>query len=346
MPVRLLFLDRDGTLNCTVGQRPPNHPDEVELLPGVEPLLSRYAADGWQLVVVTNQGGVASGYFTEAQAQAVQQRVLDVLPVSIAASYLCPHMPDAVVPEYAIDCPNRKPRPGFILAALQTFDARAEDCLLVGDSITDKQAAQAASVPYRWADRFFGRPMRRGLRSRDGQWVQLREAMARDAEAMLALIHLVAREEGTEALRRLKESLHGWLDADGQDMESRKRDLYLLAVKDSIAVGWLALLRGRRPGTAHAADLTFGVDAAHRGVGIGSLLVEMGLVWAGWQPGLGRICVEAPADNLPVSRLCCMLGFVKEGRRKRQKRTWLANTMTWLRGRAAADRLLLRGLDL
>ena len=73
MPVRLLFLDRDGTLNRTFAGRPPSTPDQVELLPGVGETLLRYVADGWQLVVVTNQGGVANGYLTEAQAYAVQR---------------------------------------------------------------------------------------------------------------------------------------------------------------------------------------------------------------------------------------------------------------------------------
>ena len=74
MSEHLLFLDRDGTLNRSLGHRPPNEPDEVVLFPDVAPTLSRYVAEGWKLVVVTNQGGVARGYLTEAQARAVLQR--------------------------------------------------------------------------------------------------------------------------------------------------------------------------------------------------------------------------------------------------------------------------------
>ena len=125
--VRILFLDRDGTLNKSPGQRPPNTPEEVELLPRVLPLLSRYAAEGWLLVIVSNQGGVASGYISEAAAQAVQQQVVDLLPAPVAASYLCPHMLGGVVSEYAIDCPNRKPKPGFILTALEELGANLVD---------------------------------------------------------------------------------------------------------------------------------------------------------------------------------------------------------------------------
>ena len=178
MPVRLLFLDRDGTLNRSLGHRPPNVPEEVELLPNVASALARYAVDGWRLVVVTNQGGVSRGYLSEAQAHAVLQRVVDLLPVPVAATYLCPHMPGAPIAEYDLDCPNRKPKPGFLYDALEEFGAQPADCLLVGDAVTDRQAAQAAGVPFCWADRFFERPIDRGMQTDDGEWVQVREQEA------------------------------------------------------------------------------------------------------------------------------------------------------------------------
>jgi D-glycero-D-manno-heptose 1,7-bisphosphate phosphatase len=188
--VRLLFLDRDGTLNRSLGHRPPNSPEEVELLPGVGPVLSRYAQDGWRMVIVTNQGGVAGGYLGEAQARAVLQRVVDLLPVPVAAAYLCPHMAGARVAAYDLDCPNRKPRPGFILQALRAHDARPEDCLFVGDSITDQGAARAAAVPFCWADRFFGWPIDRGMQTRRGTWLQVRADRV-DGEGELVLVALV-----------------------------------------------------------------------------------------------------------------------------------------------------------
>ena len=151
----ILFLDRDGTLNRGFGDRPPNDPDEVELLPGVDTALHRCASLGWRLVIVTNQGGLAFGYLTESQAWSVHQAVLDALPVAIDATYLCPHHPLGTVARYAIDCPNRKPAPGAILQALERFGAKPRDCLFVGDQESDRQAAEAASVPFVWAARFF-----------------------------------------------------------------------------------------------------------------------------------------------------------------------------------------------
>ena len=152
---KLLLLDRDGTLNRGLGARPPNHPSEIELLPGVAAKLQQYAAMGWRIVIVTNQGGVAFGYQTEAQAQATHQALLDALPVDVDASYLCPHHPAGTIPQYAIQCPNRKPAPGAILDALKRFDAHPQDCLFVGDRDTDQQAAAAAGVPFAWARNFF-----------------------------------------------------------------------------------------------------------------------------------------------------------------------------------------------
>jgi histidinol-phosphate phosphatase family protein len=152
---RLLFLDRDGTLNRSLDNRPPNQPREVELLPGVSSKLHRYASLGWRLIVVTNQGGVAFGYQSESQAHAIHQAVLDALPVETDASYLCPHHPRGTVPQYATACPNRKPAAGAILDALARFEAKPADCLFVGDQDSDRRAASAAGVPFAWARDFF-----------------------------------------------------------------------------------------------------------------------------------------------------------------------------------------------
>jgi histidinol-phosphate phosphatase family protein len=153
---RLLIMDRDGTLNAGLGKGPPNRPDEVELLANVATKLRWYAAQGWRLAVITNQGGVAFGYMTEAQAQKVHRAVLEALPVELDASYLCPHHPEGTNPRYAISCPNRKPAPGAILDALGRFQAKAEDSLFVGDRDSDRLAAEAAGVPFQWAEDFFG----------------------------------------------------------------------------------------------------------------------------------------------------------------------------------------------
>ena len=155
---RLLLLDRDGTLNESYGTGPPNHPEEINLLPGVAEKLHEYASQGWRTVIVTNQGGVAFGYMSEEQAYVTHQALLDALPVAVDASYLCPHHPRGTIPRYAIPCPNRKPGPGAILDALERFGAQPPDCLFVGDQDSDREAASAAGVPFEWASKFFNYP--------------------------------------------------------------------------------------------------------------------------------------------------------------------------------------------
>jgi D-glycero-D-manno-heptose 1,7-bisphosphate phosphatase len=73
----------------------------------------------------------------------------------VDATYLCPHHPRGTVARYAKPCPNRKPAPGAILDALARFAAQPQDCLFVGDQESDRQAAEAAGVEFRWADSFF-----------------------------------------------------------------------------------------------------------------------------------------------------------------------------------------------
>ncbi len=152
---RLLFLDRDGTINSNVGTRPPNRPDEVKLLPGVVPALHWYASMGWRIIVVANQGGVAFGYQTVDDAWAIHRRVLEALPVEVEATYLCPHHPDGTLQQYAIACPNRKPHPGAVLEALRRYEADPANCLFVGDQETDRLTAIASGVPFTWAVDFF-----------------------------------------------------------------------------------------------------------------------------------------------------------------------------------------------
>jgi histidinol-phosphate phosphatase family protein len=154
---RILFLDRDGTLNESCGNRPPNSPREIQLLPGVHEILHHYASLGWRLVIVTNQGGVAFGYNSEPEAWDIHRAVLDALPVPVDATYLCPHHPQATEMRYRRDCPHRKPAPGALLDALSQYQARPQDCLCVGDQETDRQAAEAAGVPFVPANEFFGR---------------------------------------------------------------------------------------------------------------------------------------------------------------------------------------------
>jgi len=296
--VRLLFLDRDGTLNKTLNGRPPNAPGEVELLPNTNQVLARWVTEGWRPVVITNQGGVASGYMSEAQAHAVQEAVISALQVAVEVSFLCPHMAGASVAKYDLDCPNRKPRPGFILAALDQFGARPQDCLFVGDSITDQQAAEAVDVPFQWADQFFGRPIDRGFRTKQGQWVQIRQVDDREMQSMWESMPEPARTQSAANL--------------AFESPRQQDDLYLTAQRRNRIVGSLTITRKRTRGDRGDADLALWVSTSHQGAGIDQTLMQVGMEWSGRQRDLYRLCVEVSDTDAPFARLCCRLGFAEQ----------------------------------
>ncbi|GHU89451.1 D,D-heptose 1,7-bisphosphate phosphatase [Clostridia bacterium] len=128
---RAVFLDRDGTIikDCHYLKDPA----QVELLPGVAEALRELKRRGFLLILVSNQSGIARGYFTERDLQAVQDRLNAVLSEHGAAldgAYNCPHAPDD-------DCGCRKPKIGMALAAKRDFDLDLSESYMVGDKQSD-----------------------------------------------------------------------------------------------------------------------------------------------------------------------------------------------------------------
>lgn len=117
-PRPAVFLDRDGVLIEDVHYL--KNPEQVRLTPGAGPAVARLNAEGLPVVVVTNQSGVARGYFPE-EAVAEAHRRLDELLAEHGARidryYHCPHHPDGTVAAYRVACECRKPRPGMLLRA-------------------------------------------------------------------------------------------------------------------------------------------------------------------------------------------------------------------------------------
>jgi histidinol-phosphate phosphatase family protein len=137
-----IFLDKDGTLIQDV---PYNvDPAKIRLCTGVASGVRRLHEAGFALVVVTNQSGVARGYFDEAAIAPVEQRLRHLLPVPIAGFYHCPHHPDGVVMEYAIRCRCRKPQPGMMLQAAMDLSLDLNRSWLIGDILNDVEAGQRA----------------------------------------------------------------------------------------------------------------------------------------------------------------------------------------------------------
>ncbi|MBN1808237.1 MAG: HAD-IIIA family hydrolase [Planctomycetes bacterium] len=143
MTRRALFIDRDGTLN----RNPPRgsfvwHWGDWRFLPHVEEALRRFTRDGFAIVVVTNQSGIARGLYSQDDVRSLHDRVSAVLQsrgVNIAAFYFCPHSD-------ADKCACRKPGPGMLLAAAADLDIDLSQSIFAGDSARDVLAGKAAGT--------------------------------------------------------------------------------------------------------------------------------------------------------------------------------------------------------
>ena len=141
----VVFLDKDGTL---VEDVPYNvDPARIRLAAGAAAGLPRLAAAGFRLAVVSNQSGVARGYFPDSALKGVAARLRELLGdigVSLAGFFYCPHHPKGAVAEYAVACDCRKPAPGLVLAAARELGTDPPDCWLVGDILDDVEAGRRA----------------------------------------------------------------------------------------------------------------------------------------------------------------------------------------------------------
>jgi D,D-heptose 1,7-bisphosphate phosphatase len=145
MSLPAVFLDKDGTLIRDV---PYNvDPEQIQLMPDGAAGLRVLHTAGYRLIVITNQSGVARGYFEEADLPAVHQKLAELLAevgVPLAGFYYCPHHPDGVVPEYTVDCSCRKPEPGLLLQAAQEHRIDLRRSWFIGDILNDVEAGHRA----------------------------------------------------------------------------------------------------------------------------------------------------------------------------------------------------------
>lgn len=146
---RAIFLDRDNTILDNDGYL--GDPAEVVLCKGAASAIASLRGLGYKIVVVTNQSGVARGLFTEADVQAVHNRISELIEkqangASIDAFYYCPYLPGAQVAKYDQAHPWRKPEPGMLLAAAEEMKLDLSACWMVGDAGRDTAAGKAAGV--------------------------------------------------------------------------------------------------------------------------------------------------------------------------------------------------------
>jgi D-glycero-D-manno-heptose 1,7-bisphosphate phosphatase len=141
-----IFLDRDGVIVEDTGY--VSSPEELILFPDVIPVLKKLQPS-FRLIVVTNQSGVARGYFTEDDLFAIHERLIHMLAdhgVRLDAIYYCPHHPKVGKNEYRIECECRKPKPGLLRLAAEEFGIELDKSFLIGDKDIDIQAGRAIGI--------------------------------------------------------------------------------------------------------------------------------------------------------------------------------------------------------
>lgn len=145
--VKAVFFDRDGVLNRDDGY--VHDKEHFHWIEGAREAIARLSQEGWLLFVVTNQSGIARGYYTEEDVQQLHREINEELATyggHITEFFYCPHLPGAKVKKYDQLCHCRKPEPGMILKALEKYHIPKDRAILFGDGQRDVEAAQRAGI--------------------------------------------------------------------------------------------------------------------------------------------------------------------------------------------------------
>ena len=142
-----VFMDRDGTINEQMGYI--NHITRFVLLPGTTEAIRLLNRHAYLAIVVSNQSGVARGYFPIELVAKVHERMRALLEkenVTIDQIFFCPHHPKGTVPQYSIACDCRKPKTGLIKKACECLDIDMTRSYVVGDRDIDMEMAHRAGL--------------------------------------------------------------------------------------------------------------------------------------------------------------------------------------------------------
>ncbi len=142
-----VFFDRDGVLIMDHGY--VHRPDQVEWTPGSKQAVKLFNDAGYFVFVVTNQSGVARGYYSEADVDALHRWMaaeLQAVGAHVDCFEFCPHHPEATVARYRQISERRKPAPGMLLDCLQRWPVNKDESFLIGDKESDLAAARAAGI--------------------------------------------------------------------------------------------------------------------------------------------------------------------------------------------------------
>lgn len=191
-----VFIDRDGTISEEVGYL--NHLSRFQLYSYSAEAIKLLNENGYLAIVLTNQSGVARGYFTEELLHQVNDRLiaeLDSAGAKLDAIYYCAHHPTAGSAPYRMDCECRKPKPGLIIRACDAFDFDSSLSWTIGDRYSDIELAHNAGLRSALVLSGYGR----------GEWEYQRETWKLQPDLICdnllqAVTQIIATREGSPAV--------------------------------------------------------------------------------------------------------------------------------------------------
>ena len=142
---KAVFLDRDGTI--IVHEPYLSSPDQLKLLPNAAEGIRLFREQGYLTIIVTNQSGIARGFFDEERLVLIHKKLMRMLEeagITIDDIYYCPHHTEGVIEQYALDCDCRKPKPKMLLDAARQHRIDLTQSIMIGDSDVDVLAGKNA----------------------------------------------------------------------------------------------------------------------------------------------------------------------------------------------------------
>lgn len=157
MKNKAVFLDRDGTVNVDGSYL--YKIEDFHYLDGVKEGLKILQNLGYLLIIITNQSGIARGYYSESDHEKLMNWLIEDLKKSgivIAAYYYCPHHPDAEIIKFRQNCDCRKPKTGLFKKAIEDFNIDLDKSFLIGDRMRDLELCrQSKAIGFKlYSDRF------------------------------------------------------------------------------------------------------------------------------------------------------------------------------------------------
>jgi D-glycero-D-manno-heptose 1,7-bisphosphate phosphatase len=149
--MKIAFLDRDGVINCDYGyvHKFEDFDFTYKCIDGLK-IIKKL---GFFIVIVTNQAGIAKGYFSEKEYHTLTDRFLNEFKrhdIQILSVEHCPHHIDSIIPKYKRDCIRRKPKPGMLNHIIEKYSVNVSESFLVGDNLSDIEAAIGAGIKKRF----------------------------------------------------------------------------------------------------------------------------------------------------------------------------------------------------